>query len=207
LDGEAGAKTDVRKPAAEALGRFRDPRSRAALVKAIEDDPDWDVYRAAQLALYRMDEPALYADYEALNAKVALAVARKPIPPGGAQKAIRKWNEENPNWQGSWRGPQLEDYAPKSEIERARDSVIQDGTNGIHMKAGGVIEILMEYLRNSKLNYGPENAKPLIIKIGKRALPALQNGVKRGDPILARNCQECINAIHAAQQTSPKTKK
>ena len=189
--GEYIFKVRARKAAAEALGKFRDPRARVALNAAIKNDPDWDVYHAAKQALYRMDSQTAFPGYEKLAAMVVLAVTKKPEPENGAEEFILNWHKENPNWQGAWIGPRLEDYASKVDIERARNSVVNRG--------GDVIELLMEYLCNRKLYIGPENAKALLIRIGKPAIPSLENGVKRGDKILAKNCRECIEAINAAE--------
>jgi hypothetical protein len=204
--GDGIFKVRARQASAEALGKFRDPRARAALVKAIKDDPDWDVYHAAQLSLYRMNGE-IYGRYDELSATVALAVTKEPEPVNGAEEFIRNWHKDHPNYKGSWIGPRLEDYASKVDIEHARNAVVERGkTWDPDLQAGGVIELLMEYLCNLKLYVGPENAKALLIRIGKSAIPALENGVKRGDMILVRNCQQCIEAINMPsnqpQQTS-----
>jgi hypothetical protein len=206
--GEGFFKIRARAAAAEALGKFRDPRPRAALVKAIADDPDWVIYHAARQSLYRMDAQASSPSYDDLRTTVALAVAKMPAPHEGAKEAVRKWHEENRNYQGAWIGPMVEDYAAVLDIERARNTVVKNGKDWPpdHM-AGGVVEILMEYLCNLKLYIGPENAKALLIRIGKPAIPALQNGVNRGDPVLVRNCNECIQAIKAADGSIAKPNK
>jgi hypothetical protein len=199
--GEGLFKIRARTAAAEALGKFRDPRVRAALVKAIADDPDWEVYHAARQSLCRIDAQTYFPGYEDLRTTILLAVAKRPEPAEGAKEAVRKWHKENQNYQGAWSGPMLEDYASSLDIERARDTVVQIGKEWPpDFLAGGVIEILMEYLRNLKFYIGPENAKALLIRIGGPAIPALQNGVKRGDPVLVRNCDECIRAINIARQ-------
>jgi hypothetical protein len=196
--GEGIFKVRARQAAAEALGTFRDPRARTALVAAVENDPDWDVYHAARQALFRMDKQTSYPDYAELSAMVTLAVSKEPEPAGGAEAYIQGWRKANPNYKGSWSGPRLENYASRTDIDRARNTVVQIGkTWNPDLRAGGVIKLLMEYLCSRKLRVGPENAKALLIRIGKSAIPALENGVKRGDSVLARNCQQCINEINA----------
>lgn len=193
-------KVRARQAAAEALGSFRDPRARAALIAAIKNDPDWDVYHAAKQALYCMDSQTAYPGYDKLASMVDLAVSKEPEPENGAEEFIRNWHKAHPNWQGAWAGPRLEDYASKVDIERARNSVVETGkTWNLNLRAGDVVELLMEYLCNQKFYIGPENAKALLIRIGKPAIPSLENGVKRGDMVLAGNCRECIEAIHAAE--------
>lgn len=192
-------KIRARSASAEALGNFRDPRARAALTNAIKNDPDWDVYHAARQSLYRMEGLTYYPSYNNLSATVNLAITKMPEPVNGAEEYIRTWRKANPNYQGSWRGPRLDDFASKTDIERARNTVVKTGkTWNPDLQAGGVIELLMEYLCNRKFHIGPDNAKALLIRIGKPAIPALENGVKRGDRVLARNCQQCIDEINAA---------
>lgn len=204
LDGETLFRNRTRQAAAEALGYFRDPRARAALNDAIRSDPNWEVYHAARQALWRMDSAESYPDYERLRTLVDLAVSKHPEPPEGAEEYIRTWHKEHPNWQGAWAGPSLQDYAAKADIERAREAVIESGrTSSSDLRAGGVVELLMEYLCNRKLYIGPENAKALLIEIGKPAIPAFENGAKRGDRILSRNCRECIEAIRVAGASTP----
>jgi HEAT repeat protein len=127
-DGEEpkNGRIRARRAAAEALGKFRDPRARTALVKAIADDPDWEVYHAARQALYRMDAQTSYPGYDDLRTTVALAVTEIPEPPEGAKEAIRKWHEHNQGPQVQSLGPILEDYASSLDIERARDAVVEN---------------------------------------------------------------------------------
>lgn len=202
--GEGLFRVRTREAAAEALGKFRDPRARAALVKAAAQDPDWAVYHAARQALYRMDDERRYPQYDELRSTVIVAVARIPEPPEGAKAAIRKWQEQNrgPNVQSL--GPTLKDYAASLDIERARDAVVEAGKHwDPNLIAGGVTEILMEYLCGRMLNIEPGNAKVLLIRIGKPAIPLLQNGADRanGDITLVRNCLDCISAIKAAERS------
>jgi HEAT repeat protein len=205
--GEGSFKVYAREEVADALGRFRDPRARAALLDAIKDDPAWDVYHAARQALNRMDGQTAYpGNYDTMTAKVALAVTKQPEPTNGAEAAVQSWRAAYPNGPGlpmtSWTGPKVEDYASMTDIERARNTVVKIGKTGDYdVGAGGVVELLMEYLRNLKLYIGPENAEMLLIRIGKPAIPALENGVKRGDSVMARNCQQCIEAIKASEAT------
>jgi hypothetical protein len=205
--GEGHSKIRARRAAAEALGKFRDPRARAALVKAVANDPDWEVYHAARQALYRMDDQTFHPQYDDWRTTVALSVTKESEPIEGAREYIRKWHEEHPNFQGSWVGPRLEDYAAGLDIERARDTVVQIGRDwNPDLQAGGITEILMEYLCNRKLRIEPANAKALLIQIGKPAIPVLQNGAKRGDVVLVRNCLDCLAAIKAAEQTTTEPK-
>jgi hypothetical protein len=199
----------ARRDVAEALGRFRDPRARAALLDAIKDDPAWEVYHAARQALNRMDGQIIYPyNYETLSAKVALAVTKQPEPTNGAEAVVQSWRDaHNGGLAGrvAWTGPKVEDYASKTDIERARNTLVEIGKTGDYdVGAGGVVELLMEYLRNLKLwNDGRENAQMLLIRIGKPAIPALENGVKRGDSVMARYCQQCIEAIKAPEAATP----
>jgi hypothetical protein len=194
---ESMSKVRLREACAEALGNFRDPRARTALQDAVIYDPDWQVYHAAKQALYRMGNDTSYSDYDVLIAKVTLAVTKWPEPVNGVEEYIRQWHENHPNWQGSWGGPMLNDFASLTDIERERNSVVKTAIDWKNdYRAGGVVELLMEYLCSRKLNIGPENAKNLLIRIGKPALPALEIGMKRGDIVLSRNCQECIYAIN-----------
>jgi HEAT repeat protein len=205
--GEGLFRVRTREAAAEALGKFRDPRARAALVKAVAEDPDWAVYHVARQALYRMDDQTLYPEYGDYRAAVVLSVAKEPEPLEGAKEFLRKWQQDHPNGQGSWIGPILENYASGVDIERARDKVVQLGRDcDPNLIAGGVTEILMEYLCGRKLRIEPANAKALLIRIGKPAVPALQNGADRanGDIALVRNCLDCIGAIKAAERTAIK---
>jgi HEAT repeat protein len=203
-DGEGISNVRARQASAEALGKFRDPRSRNALVIAIKDDPDWDVYHAARIALYQMDGE-IYGRYDELYASVALTVTKEPEPDGGAEEFIRNWHKDNPNYKGSWGGPRLEDYASKVDIERARNAVVKTGmTWKLDHRAGGVVELLMKYLCNRKITVDHKNnAKALLIRIGKPAIPALENGVKRGDMVLVQNCQQCIEAINNMPSSQP----
>jgi hypothetical protein len=207
--GEGMFKVRARQEAAEALGRFRDPRARAALLDAIKDDPAWEVYHAARQALNRMDGQTTYPyNYDTLSAKVALAVTKQPEPTNGAEAFVQSWRAAHPGGPGlpmiAWSGPQVDDYASQTDIERARNTVVQIGKTGEYdVGAGGVVELLMEYLRNRKFYVGPENAEMLLIRIGKPAIPPLENGVKRGDSVMARNCQQCIGAIKAAEASTP----
>ncbi|MGD1086529.1 MAG: HEAT repeat domain-containing protein [Verrucomicrobiota bacterium] len=209
--GEGMFKVWARREAAEALGRFRDPRARAALLDAIKNDPVWDVYHAAKQALYRMEGQPTYADDDTLSAKVALAVTKQPEPTNGAEAFVQSWRAAHADGPGvpmiAWKGPRVEDYAAEVDIERARNAVVEIGKawdpEYPDARADGVVELLMEYLRNGKFYVGPENAKMLLIRIGKPAIPALENGVKRGDEVMARNCEQCIQAIKAAEATTP----
>jgi HEAT repeat protein len=202
-------KVRAREETAKALGRFRDPRARVALLDAIKDDPAWDVYHAARQALDRMDaQPTYPYNYDTLSAKVVLAVAKQPEPTNGAEAYVQSWRTVHAPAPGKppipWGGPTVEDFASKTDIERARNTVVEIGKTGEYdVGAGGVVELLMDYLRNAKLYFGPENAKMLLIRIGKPAIPALENGVKRGDSVMARNCQQCIEAIKAAEAATP----
>jgi hypothetical protein len=204
MTGGLSDKGRVRQASAEALGRFRDPRARAALVRTSQHDPEWDVYHAAMRALYRMDNETSYPGYDRLAATVVLAVAKQPEPPSGAEEFVRNWHEEHRNGPAPWVGPRLEDFASQVDIERARNAVVETGkTWKSDHHAGGVVALLMEYLCNQKFRGEPENAKRLLVRIGKSAIPALENGVKRGDMVLVRNCQQCIEKINSAESGGP----
>jgi len=91
------------------------------------------------------------------------------------------------------------DYAAQVEIDRARAEVVRLGREEWTAKLhGGTTDFLIAYLRSGKFAYGEsEQARSLLIKIGPPAIPALENGVRRGDRQMKQSCQECIDAIKA----------
>jgi len=97
----------LRRTTAEALGNFRDPRARAALIRAIDYDPAWEVYHAARRALYRMDFGRFHPPADELAELVHFAVFKQPEPPEGAEAAVKKWQANEANKGGAWTGPMV----------------------------------------------------------------------------------------------------
>jgi hypothetical protein len=188
----------AREAAATALGRFRDPRARAALNKAVAEDPDWDVYFASKGALRQMDRP--WDDQ--WQSAVPLAVEKQPEPPEGAEAFVQQWKRDNAGKMMlmAWAGPSVENYAAPAEIARARVKLL----NVSPFAPTEVVETLMTYLRNRKIMYGPKEAEDLILRIGEPAIPALEIGEQRGDIVLKQHCRGCLAAIRG-RSTAPST--
>ncbi len=190
-------KVRAREAAATALGRFRDPRARAALKKAVAEDPDWDVYFASKGALRQMQmDRAWDGDWRSV---VPLAVEKQPEPPEGADAFVRQWKRDNAGKMMAWRGPSVQDYVAAGEIARARAQLL----DASRFAPTEIVETLMTYLRNRKLIYGPKEAKTLILQIGAPAIPALEIGEDRGDIAIKRHCRECLAAIRGRSATHP----
>jgi HEAT repeat protein len=198
----------VRRAAAQALGRFRDPRARQALKAAVAEDPDWQVYRAAKRALEQM-ECGLYRPGPTLTLDrwTLIAVVKQPEPPEGAEAYVRRWyewrrkeaararGEEPPLTALSpWPGPTVDDFAPVTEIERARGKLLEMASHP--KRAEEVIEALMEHFYVLMSPYPiAKRAQELVIQIGAPAVPALVNGLRRGDNHFRFRCAECLIAI------------
>jgi HEAT repeat protein len=89
--------TRLRRPAAEALGRFRDPRSRAALQHAVAHDSDWDVYRTAKKSLLRLASGKEPADqHREFRRLVEIIVWKLPEAPEGAPEWLRRYQKAHP---------------------------------------------------------------------------------------------------------------
>ena len=188
-------KVWAREAAATALGRFCDPRARAALKKAVAEDADWDVYFASKGALRQMDRPW----DDPWRSAVPLAVEKQPEPPEGAEAFVQQWKRDNAGKIMAWVGPSVENYAAAAEIARARAELL----NASPFAATEVVETLMTYLRNRKILYGPKEAKTLILRIGEPAIQALEIGEQRGDIVLKRHCRECLVAIRGRSTARP----
>jgi len=188
--------TKVRRRAAEALGRFRDPRSRAALRKALDNDPNWDVYRSAKTALMQQavgHEPAL--SYAPL---IDTIVSKQPEPPEGAEKWLRKYHESHPPspLAPCRRGPTIHSFVLPARYKAAREQLLRMAE---HPKnAASIVEALLEHMRHRQLEEGPgARAMRMTIDIGKSAVPALGNAARRGDETLQANAGRCLRAIEA----------
>jgi hypothetical protein len=190
-------KVWARKAAATALGRFRDPRARAALKKAVAEDPDWDVYFASKGALRQMqlDQP-WDAGWRGI---VALAVEKQPEPPEGAEALVRQWKRDNAGGMTAWCGPSVENYAAPAEIARARTHLL----DASRFAPTEVVETMMAYLRCRKFIFGPREATTLILQIGAPAIPVLEIGEQRGDVVLKQHCRECLAAIRGRSVAPP----
>jgi HEAT repeat protein len=197
--------------AARALGRFRDPRVRDCLRTAIAETPDWEVYRAARLSLERIAKQELFdMDNEKLRSLVILAVAKDPDPAEGAEEYVRRrWEEYRKSLEkaeasqgkdGKYghlaqSGPEtLDEFAPQILIRRSGQLLVKRAM--LPQGPDPVVELLMEYLVNGKINSDAvERAQQVIIRIGRPAVPALLIGLQRGDIVLKYNCAKCLAEI------------
>jgi HEAT repeat protein len=206
--GKDSHSTRMRILAAEALGRFRDPRARQFLRRAIAADPEWEVYRAATLALDEMNE---YPRVRLLRQEAIFAVEKQEEPPEGAPAYIRRWREELKKEVQSAKDAGLPDpsppwimtvgmFATKIDIERAGDILVEHTRLPGGDPAKDVVELLMEYLTGRRKIGGSKRAQALIIRIGRPAVPSLLNGLKRG---IGYRCAKCLAEIGDPRAIQP----
>jgi len=199
------ANTRWRQPAAEALGRFRDPRSRAALENAVAHDPDWDVYRTAKQSLLRLvsgKEPA--AQYREFRELVEIVVWKSPEPPEGAQEWLRRYHEAHPPSPRApfVGGPTVHSFVIPAVYEAARKELLASAQHPSNAEI--IVEFLLEYMQNQQLQKDDPGGKAmrLIVEIGQPARPALENAVRRGDAALKTHAARCLKDIDRPQATS-----
>jgi hypothetical protein len=185
--------TEVRRRAAEALGKFRDLRSRAALQAAVNSDPSWYVYRTAKksfLQLVSGEEPT--DQYRELRQLVEIVVAKSPEPPEGAREWLRRYDKAHPpSPKAPGRsGPTVHSFVLPARYKAARDELL--GMARHPADATSIVEASLEHMRHRQLAGGPgEKAMRLIIDIGQPAVPALENAARRGHA----NASRCLRAI------------
>ncbi len=199
---EESTSIRVRRQAAEALGRFRDPRSRDALQKAVDHDTNWDVYRAAKKSLLQQAtgrEPAL--PYQGL---IEIVIVKRPEPPEGAEEWRRRYEKAHPPspLAPSRTGPTVHSLVIPARYKSARKELLSMARH--HTEATKLVEALLGHMRHTQLKEEGSGGKAmrLMIDIGKPAVPALENAVRRGDETLKTNATRCLRAIHSAQATS-----
>jgi len=199
---EKSTSIRLRRRAAEALGRFRDPRSRDALRKTVDNDTNWDVYRAAKKSLLRQAtgrEPAL--PHQGL---IEIVILKRPEPPEGAEKWLRRYAKAHPPSPLAPRrmGPTVHSFVIPARYKSARKKLLSLARH--HTDATRLVEALLGHMRHRQLKAeGPDGkAMRLIIDIGKPAVPALENAVRRGDETLKTNATRCLRAIRGPQATT-----
>jgi HEAT repeat protein len=188
---DVGRDVPARCEAARALARFTDPRARAAVEKAIDRDPDWRVYFVAKEALAKIGtsriglEPA--TDYQK---ELIQKIHKTPTPPEGIERALEQIQRDpRPRAAIISAG----NFLPQAEIDKAHRDLLAEARFGM---AERIVEELMKgYLGNVKAP--KEIAKRFIVEVGPAAIPALRNGLKRGDRYLAADCEACLGTILA----------
>jgi HEAT repeat protein len=184
----------LRRATAEALGHFRSPRVRTALRRTVATDPDWSVYRQAKRSL-RLLDPFLSGDgspYDLnrqLDQLVRTAI-RPAEPPEGAEAYVRRM------WRTGHIAPLPGAFIGAGDRARAQHELLHPNQYAVYTKTD-VTETLMEWLQAMKPPAAemPRTARELIIKIGPPAIPALSNGLRRGDNFAAMNWARCLVAI------------
>lgn len=191
--------TTVRRRAAEALGEFRDPRSRAALQTAVDSDPNWDVYRTAKKSFVQLASGKEPTDqYRELRELVEIVVEKSPEPPEGAEQWIRNYERAHPSSPKAPcpTEPTIHSFVIPARYKSARGELFRMAQ---HPKnAEEIVEALLEHMRHRQLEGNPgQKALRMIIDIGKVAVPALENAARRGDETLQANSGRCLRAIQA----------
>jgi NADPH-dependent ferric siderophore reductase len=185
--------TSVQRSAAEALGRFHDPRSRTALQTAVDRSANWDVYRAAKKSLLQLtsgEEPA--NQYRELRKLVEIVVEKSPEPPEGAEQWLRNYDKAHPPSPKAptTMGPTIHSFVMPARYKSAREELLHMAEHPT--SAGRIVEALLTHMRHSQLEGGQgEKAMRLIIDIGRSAVPALENAARRGHA----NANRCLRAI------------
>ncbi|MCY2925740.1 MAG: HEAT repeat domain-containing protein [Planctomycetota bacterium] len=184
----------VRRQAAVALGRFRDPRSREALRKAVAEDRHWDVYMAAKNALASQltGEPA----GGRVSALVETVIEKEPEPAEGAEEWLRRYDKAHPAGpKAPLRvGPTIHHFVIPACYNAARQELLRRA--GHPVEATDLVERLLGYMRSYQLEGTPgQKAMDLIVEIGQLAVPASQEALKRGDEPLAAHAGACLKKI------------
>lgn len=196
----------VRCRTAEALGCFRDPRSRNALKRAVADDGNWDVYLTAKKALLRQLTGEVWTIPHANL--IETIIEKEPEPAEGAEEWLRQYKKSHPPSPVAalTMAPTIHRFVIPACYNAARKELLDIAKHPT--EATELVEVLLGYMRHRKIEGGVgQKAMDLIVEIGNPAVPALGNAVKRGDESLEANASACLRKINAdkteAQGKSP----
>ena len=188
----------AKRQAVEALSRFSDPRARRALERAVDEDPNWYVYFDAKRALLKVGSSrppfTVATDYH----RELITKSRKmPVPPEGVAAFFENRARENRAREHHTNAQivSADSFLPQAEIDKARQDLLGETRLGFGRADAIVEELMYRYMGNVKES--KEFGIELIAQIGPAAIPALRNGVKRGDQYLARDCEACLRAVLA----------
>jgi len=179
---------------AEALGRFRDQRSRDALRRAVREEGNWDVYRAAKKALLCQLSGKPYTVPEA--SLIETVIEKEPEPAEGAEEWLRQYEKSHPpSPKGMFpMSSRIHVFVIPACYNVARRELLDIAKHPTN--ATKLVEELLGYMRHSDIEDGVgQKAMQMIVEIGDTAVPALENAVKRGDETLKVNANACLRKI------------